>query len=551
MGRLLLVLVGYVLFLAIVVLVFSWLFQYFMQRYEAEEHSFINGVYWTITTMSTLGFGDITFTSHAGKLFSGFVTLSGLVLFGILLPFGVIAVVFGPWLERRLRYRPRTRAARAAAGHIIICGWDSVTEALTKRLGATGIPYLTLVPDVDEVRRLEGEGVSAVYGRPSNSESLKQVRVEAARMVIANMSDPDNANLTLTVASICTTPVAAVVTEPARAGLMTIAGATHVVALREVLGNYLAVRATTRGTMGHVVDSLGDLLFAEIPSHGTPFVGQSLRDTCIRQKTGVSVIGMWERGRFTLPEPDNTIRDGVVMLLVGTEANLEALEEIIGVDASDDLIMIAGYGMVGSAAAAFLERQHVPHVVIDREMTVPTGRPGFIRGDASQQSVLEEAGIAQAGAFIVTTNDDGVNVFLTLAGRHLNPHIRIVARANREENVAELYAAGADFVVSHSSVGASILANLIEGRQTVFLTEGVNIFWRGVPASLRGRTLADSHLRSLTGATVVAIQEGPTDLVLDLSPNTVFGSESTLILVGTPESEELFEQRFGKGRRAR
>ncbi|MGI5939740.1 MAG: potassium channel family protein [Thermoleophilia bacterium] len=549
MRRLVLVLVAYIAFLIVLILLFARLFQYFMLNYEGEEHSFIDGIYWTITTVSTLGYGDVTFESHAGRLYSGFVTLLGLINFNIMLPFGIMAVLFGPWLERRLRYRPRTQVARGTAGHVIICGWDSVTEALTKRLTTTGIPYVTLVPDVDETRRLEGENAGAIYGRPSDAEALRRVHVEAATLVIANMSDADNTNIALTVASICTTPVVAVVTDMERAALMTLAGAAHTVAIRQVLGKYLAVRATTRGARGYVVDSLGDLLFAEIASHGTPFVGRRLKETGIRQKTGVSVIGIWGRGCFTQPEADTVIVDSTVMLLVGTKAGLEAIEELISTDETDGLVIIVGHGTVGSSAAAVLKQEGVPHVIIDREQTVPAGEPGFILGDATEQSVLEEAGITRAGALMVTTSDDGVNVFLTLAGRHRNPHIRIVARANRDENVAELYAAGADFVVSNSSVGANILANLIEGRQTVFLTEGVHIFWRSVPTPLYGRTLADSQVRSLTGATVVAIQDGPTDVTLDLHPDTVLREGSTLILVGTPESEELFEERFAEGRK--
>ena len=540
------VLVGYVVFLAVVVLIHARVFQHLMAVYENQpDHSFINGVYWTITTMTTLGYGDITFVSHAGQLFSAWVTLSGFVFLLILLPFGIISVVFAPWLENVLRYRPQTRLRRAAKGHVIICGWDTVTEALARNLAATGRSYVLMMPDVEEVQRLEREGISVVLGRPTDPEALKRVRVEAARMVIANMSDPDNANLVLTVASLCSTPVTAVVTQPERTGLMTVAGASHVVPLRETLGNYLAVRATTRGAMSHVVDSLGDLLFAEIPAYGTPFVGLTLRETGIRQKTGTSVIGMWERGYFSLPESGTLITDGMVMLLVGTQAELEALEGIAG-QGTDDLVMILGHGTVGSASAAFLRRQGVPHVIIDRECGPDAQGSAFIQGDASDRNVLEQAGIDRAGGLIVTTNDDGTNVFLTLAGRHLNPGIRIAARANREENVAELYAAGADFVVSHSSVGASILANIIEGRQNVYLTEGVRIFWRQVPAALDGTTLVDSQLRSATGATVVAIQRGHDSISIDLAPETLLDRDSALVLVGTPESEALFSARFGK-----
>lgn len=546
-GRNILVLVGYIVFLTVVIVVHARVYQYLMAEYEGQpDHSFINGLYWTITTMTTLGYGDITFVSHAGKLFSAWVTLSGFVFLLVFLPFGIISVVFAPWLENILRYRPRLRFKRGVKGHVVVCGWDTVTETLCQNLASAGIPYVALEADVEKVRSLDGARVSVVHGRPTDAEALKRVRVETARMVVANMSDPDNANLVLTVRSICPTPVAAIVTEPERKELMTIAGAAHTVALRETLGNYLAVRATTRGAMSHVVDALGDLLFAEIPTHGTPLVGQSLMDTGMRAKTGTSVIGIYERGRFSLPMPDTVITESMVMLLVGTEASLEALEAIVGADNPDDLVVILGHGTVGSAASAFLRLRAVPHVIVDREPRLDPDEPHIISGDASEPGVLQQAGIERAGGLIVTTNDDGANVFLTLAGRHLNPHVRIAARANREENVSELYAAGADFVVSHSSVGTSILTNIIQGRRNIYLTEGVHVFWRQVPAFLHGKRLADSRVRSLTGATAVAIQRGRDDIDLDLSPDTVLDQGTALILVGTQESEALFSEKFGK-----
>ena len=144
--------------------------------------------------MTTLGFGDITFATHAGRLFSAFVTLTGFISLLVFLPFGIISVVFAPWLENLLRYRPRMRLKRNLKGHVIICGWDIVTETLARNLAAAGIPYVVLSPDVEEVRSLEEARVNAVLGTPTDAEALKRVRAEVARVVIANMSDPDNTN---------------------------------------------------------------------------------------------------------------------------------------------------------------------------------------------------------------------------------------------------------------------------------------------------------------------------------------------------------------------
>jgi len=539
----------FVLFCVLLIIINSLAFQYVMGCYESREFTFTDGFYWSITTMTSVGFGDITFTSNEGKLFSVLVSLTGLVLFGILLPFSVIAVIFGPWLQSLMRYRPRTRLPGNITGHIIICGWDSITETLVKKLIFDNVPYVVLSSEENEGRHMEKEGIVGVQGRFSDAEVLKRIRVEAARMVIANMSDKDNANLILTVASICKTPVTAVVTDMERKELMNLAGAANTVTLRGVLGNYLAVRSTTRGVSGHVIDSMDKLLFAEISSKGTPFIGKKLKDSGIRQKTGASVIGMWERGRFFLPKPDTVITERMVLLLVGASEHLDALEKITNTGSHNDPVVILGYGTVGAAAAAFLDKRRVPRVVVDWHLSSQyTGKAGYIQGDAGKKSILEQANIKHASAVIVTTNDDGTNIFLTLACRHINPHMRIVARANRGEHVNQLYTAGADFVVSHSSVGANILANMIAGRQTVFLTEGIDIFWKKTPSSLVGKTLEDSQINSFTNATLVAIQNADDEVILDLGYDTVFCANSTLILVGDSQSEAMFSKYYPNGR---
>ena len=559
------VLLFYVAFLIVLVLVYAILFRYLMWRLEGREYSLVTGLYWTITAMTTLGYGDITFYTESGHVFSMIVTLSGVLFLLVILPFSAISLFIGPWMEERLRFRPRLSLPDDTREHVVICGWDPVTRTLARNLQAAGLPYFIVESDHQQVARLDEEGIQVVFGIATDAEVLERVKVAQARGLVANLSDTDNANLVLTARSLCDTPVVAVVTEAERVDLIRAAGASHAIALRDTLGRYLAVRATTRGAMSHVVDSLGDLLFAEIPARGTPFTGLTLAEASIRENTGASVIGIWERGRFTLPRPETRVTAGMVLLLVGTQSSLEKLERTMGERLGDDLVIVLGYGTVGRSAAGYLAGNKVPHILVDKEFehTEPIdacARPDraqgqtagadallirkVVEGDAIQRATLEEALVREAMGTIVTTNDDGTNVFLTLACRQLNPHIRIVARANREENVPEIYAAGADFVVSYASVGASILTNVIEGRKTIFLTEGVHIFWCAVPSSLSGLDLARSRIRGHTGATVIAVQEADAEPDFAVGPQTVLREGTTLLMVGSPSSETAFFERF-------
>ena len=540
------VLVLYCLFLLLMVVVYAHLFQYFMLTLEGRRFSFIAGVYWVITVMTTLGFGDITFHTDPGYIFAGVVTISGVVFLLILLPFGIVSLFLAPWIEHRLRYRPAVALPDSTSGHILIIGLDAVTRAFIRKLQARALPFFILLEKFDEVQRLEeDEGIRAVYGEPSNAEVLKRVRVAQAKQVILNRGDAENTNLILTIRSLCTTPITVILEEPEHSDLLRLAGADHVIPLKQILGRYLATRATTKGAPAHVLDSFGQLLMAELPLYGTPFAGKPLSDAGIREQTGIAIIGVWERGKVTVPTPASVLPEDGVVLLLGMRPQLDILEKMIGGNAGDDLVVILGHGRIGCSAATYLDQLAVPFVLVDKVTSTDCTEHIAVIGDATSPMLLRAAAIETAKGLIATTNDDGVNILFTLASRHLNPHIRIVARANREENVDELYAAGADFVVSNTSVGANILMNILENKESFFLSEGLEIERYPVPAKMDGLSLSGSRIRSRTGSTVIAIippDEG--EAVLLPSPETVLRRGMTLMVIGSPEQQILCRSLF-------
>ena len=97
-------LLSYSLLLIVTVVLFAAGFHLIMYHVEGQEHSWITGIYWALTVMTTLGFGDITFHSDLGRLFSIVVLLTGVVLLLIVLPFVFIRFFYAPWMESRMRF---------------------------------------------------------------------------------------------------------------------------------------------------------------------------------------------------------------------------------------------------------------------------------------------------------------------------------------------------------------------------------------------------------------------------------------------------------------
>jgi len=89
------VLVRFFLVLVVMITVYSVVFHMLMLR-EGQEYTWITGFYWTLTVMSTLGFGDITFHTDIGRIFSIVVLLSGTTFLLVLLPFTFIEFFYQP-----------------------------------------------------------------------------------------------------------------------------------------------------------------------------------------------------------------------------------------------------------------------------------------------------------------------------------------------------------------------------------------------------------------------------------------------------------------------
>ena len=131
-------------------------------------------------------------------------------------------------------------------------------------------------------------------------------------------------------------------------------------------------------------------------------------------------------------------------------------------------------------------------------------------GDAADRELIERAGIGSVASVLLTTNDDAMNLYLAVLCRKLNPGLRIVSRITHERNVEAIHRAGADFVLSYTSLGVESIMSLVNGDAAVILGEGVRLFEVSVPASLAGQPLSKTGIGSRTGLSVVAMEDHET-----------------------------------------
>jgi Trk K+ transport system NAD-binding subunit len=544
-------LLRYVGALLLVVALFTVLFHVIMAEVEGKDHSWVTGFYWTLTVMSTLGFGDVTFESDVGRLFSVVVLVTGVVMLLIVLPFAFIRFFYAPWLEAQIRRRAPRRVPDETNGHVIICAYDGIAAGLIQRLEQEGIPYFIVEPDREAAGDYWVDGVSVIAGAVDASETYDALGVERARMVLANREDTVNTNITLSVRERTTeTPVVALAAQEASVDVLELTGATRVLPLRRWLGEHLANRVNAAHAESHVIGGYEDLLIAELPVHNTPLEGQTIQETTLRRATGVSIIGVWEHGHFRPARPDRRLTTGSVPVVAGTQAQLDALDErLVIYDVSEEPVLVIGGGVVGRAAARALQGRGVAVHVVERKREL-CRKAGAVcdevfHGDAADYALLARAGIEEAPSVLLTTGDDAMNVYLAAYCRRLNADLRVVSRITHERNLDAIHRAGADIALSYSSLGVEAVFSALTGRELSMLGEGVSLFSVAVPGALAGRTLGESGIGAETGLNVIAVQPPGEAVVTNPPAATALPAGAHLVILGSPEQREHFTARYG------
>jgi Trk K+ transport system NAD-binding subunit len=271
----------------------------------------------------------------------------------------------------------------------------------------------------------------------------------------------------------------------------------------------------------------------------TPLVGKTLQQSRLRETTGITVVGVWERGQFEIPTAETAIRSTTVLLFAGSADHLNNYDEQIGGHEKFEApVLILGGGRVGLAAADALQQADIDYRIIEKRQKLAAD-PKYIHGSAADINTLTRAGIELAPSIIITTHDDPTNIYLTIYCRRLRPDVQIICRANLDGNIAKLHKAGADLVMSSASLAANTILNLLKPDNVLMLAEGLNVFRSEVHATLAGKTLAESQIRIRTGCSVIAINHDG-QMINNPDPQFHLSTGDELVMIGKNEAEKRF-----------
>ena len=299
-----------------------------------EGWSWFDGFYMVLTTISTIGYGEIHPLSHTGRIFNAFVIVAGV---------GLVLLFFGGATQALLEFelqsvfgrRRMDREISRLSDHYILCGAGRVGRSAARELARKPLPFVVVDTDEAKLQRYSEEGWLTLAGDATQAPVLRQAQIERARGLVASTTtDATNIYIILTARSL--NPklniIARASEDEAEKHLVT-AGANHVISPY----NFAGYRIAQTFMRPHVVDffdtAMNRQLALEIEEvqvqAGSRVAGKTLEGSRIRQELGVIVLAIKGEGslmRFN-PSPDEVIHEGDHLIAMSEPDGLRRLEQ--------------------------------------------------------------------------------------------------------------------------------------------------------------------------------------------------------------------------------
>lgn len=305
--------------------------------YFLEGLSWYEAVYFTATTLTTVGYGDIVPETEAGKLFATVFVLVGVgtVLYALSL---VAQVFIRTELLSALGTRRRSKEMQKLSGHYIICGAGRVGRRVIKSLQHESIPFVVIEVDEKRIHQIPNwERHFVLNGDATLESNLLAAGVErASGLATCLPDDAANVYVVLTARDLNRRLhiVSRAVEEQAEPKLVR-AGANRVVA-PTIIGSLSMARALTKPAIADFMDSIVaenlDLVFEEVSiTNNAQYVGKTLGETNISRELNLLVVAIRKKeGEMIFNPSGNTrIEEGDLLIVIG---KAEAMQQLVGVN---------------------------------------------------------------------------------------------------------------------------------------------------------------------------------------------------------------------------
>jgi len=302
-----------------------------------ENVPFLDALYMTLITITTVGYNEIFPLSHTGRLFTMLLIVCGVGV--ILISFGVLTQVAVEGSLRRIVGRKRMEnKIEKLKGHYVLCGCGRIGHMVFHEMMDRHIPVVVIDHKQEIIEQLTDEGSLAILGSATEEETLERANVKQARgLVVTVSSDAEAVFIILSVRDL--NPDLFIIARAIEEGnerKLIQAGANRVISPYRLVGK----RVTNAILRPAVIDMLDTLMFEsdlDLVIEGTevyadsPLAGVTLRDSGIRQKLGLIIIGI-QKGEGNIlfnPQPNEVIAPGDTLISIGDKNALRKLAELL------------------------------------------------------------------------------------------------------------------------------------------------------------------------------------------------------------------------------
>ncbi|MGA3293715.1 MAG: potassium channel protein [Candidatus Acidiferrales bacterium] len=301
-----------------------------------EGWSWFDGFYMTLTTMTTIGYGEIHPLSHAGRIFNSFMIVASVLAGGfVIATFSqtLLEFEFGKALGRRRMERELSKLS----GHYIICGAGRVGRTVTRQLRAHGETCVLIERDPIRARWAEEEKIPVIVGNASSEEILQKAHIDTAQgFVSAVSSDAENIYIVLTARGFRPDlKIIARASEEEATSKLLRAGASQVLSPYHFIGHRIAQLLLRPNVLDFVDAAFGherlDFEIGEVQiAAASSLVGKTLSDPAIPRQAGVIVLALKNAdGKMTFnPPPESVIRADDCLIVIGKDEHLKRLESL-------------------------------------------------------------------------------------------------------------------------------------------------------------------------------------------------------------------------------
>lgn len=301
-----------------------------------EHMGFLEALYMTVTTLSTVGFDEVKPLSAVGRVFTILLILGGVSVIAVGLG-SMIEFFVGGYLSGLFRRRAVRKQLHEMKGHYVVCGYGRVGRSVVDEFESKGADFVVVELDPETAVRAQEGNHLVVHGDANDDDVLREAGIERARGLVAALgSDADNVFVTLTARGLCPQLIiAARANSDETAAKLRRAGADHVISPYAIGGRKMATLLMQPLVSDYldVVTGSGQVEFRleEFALNDTcEVIGRSIQDLQIRSRTGASILAVRHgTGRFdTNPSPDLVLDGNDVVIAIGTPEEMARLEEL-------------------------------------------------------------------------------------------------------------------------------------------------------------------------------------------------------------------------------